>query len=196
MAKLTRPYRGQKSSKRMDMTDMRKLFEDRRMYASIGTVTKPSDIEHFEIVSDETGTPVDVTVEVILQPSLVPATCRIAATVWTVPEDGEEVAVLIPEGDPGFMPIIVAVLSSNSVPATQGPALGTISIVRGQVLVHDGAGGAVALALKSDIDATNAQLGSHSHTVAGVSAGGSTLPSGPPTTPAPTAVGTTVFKAK
>lgn len=190
--KITKPMRGNRGSKRLDLTDMREAFRDRRTWCSIGIVTDPRDGAHFEVVEDGHR---DVVVEVVLQPSLMPVTCRLAAAVWIVPNIGDEVVVLIPEGDPAFMPCIIALLSSNSVPTTQGPALNTISIVRDQVLVHDGAGGAVALALKSDVD----NLANHydGHTHSGVTTGGGISGTiAPAQLPVPSAAGTTVLKAK
>lgn len=129
---------------------MRALFTDRRMWTSIGIVVQPDDAaDHYEEVEG----PADVLVEVMLQPALIPVTCRLAAGVWLVPDVGEEVAVLIPEGQPSFMPIIIANLSSNSLPTDQGPAPGRIAIVRGEVVIHDGAGGAEALTKHSDLEA-------------------------------------------
>lgn len=191
MVRIVKPMRGQRASKRLDLTDMRETFRDRRTWCSVGLVADPGDGAHFEVTADGHE---DVVVEVVLQPSLVPVTCRLAAAVWIVPNIGDEVVVLIPEGDPAFMPCIIALLSSNSVPTTQGPALNTISIVRNQVLIHDGAGGAVALALKSDVDNLADHYGSHTHT--GVTTGGGTSGTIPPAPPVPEAVGTSVLKGK
>lgn len=180
--RITKPKRGRRGTKRVDLTDMRELFRDRRMWTAIGIVVKPDDGEHFEEV---TG-PADVLVEVVLQPSLVPVSCRLAAGVWMVPSVGEEVAVLIPEGQPAFMPLIIANLSSNSLPTDQGPAEDRIAIVRDEIVAHDGTGGAVALTKQSDFEA----LRNH---VNALLTGGS----GSAAVPAPSAgTGTTVFKAK
>jgi hypothetical protein len=149
-----------------------------------------------------------VHVEVVLQPSLIPVSCRLSAAIWTVPADGEEVAVLIPEGDPAFMPIIVAILSSDSLPTDQGPAAGRIAIVRGEVVVHDGNGGAVSLALKSDVEAVDAKYANHIHQDSTSAATGTPLSSVIPNPGPPPAflpgdgladagiVGTTILKAK
>jgi hypothetical protein len=203
MSKITKPKRGNKPTKRLDLTDMREMFRDRRMWAAIGKVTA---------APEETTGPADVMLEVLLQPSLVPVNCRLAAAIWTVPAIGEEVAVLIPEGQTDFMPIIVAVLSSNSLPSAQGPAPNTIAIVRGQVLIHDGSGGAVELALKSDVEAVDAKYEGHIHrdsfgaiVTDGPNQAGSVIlnPGAPPPIFLPglpldpvTIVGTTVLKGK
>lgn len=205
MPKITAPLRGRRGSKRLDITDLREVLRDRRMWSAIGIVTKPDDGEHFEEVEG----PADVLVEVVLQPSLVPVTCRLPAVFFTVPVVGEEVAVLIPEGQCDFMPTIIAILSTNSLPTAQGPAEGRIAIVRGEVVVHDGNGGAVSLALKSDVEAVDNKYSAHVHqdsTSAPTSAPMITAlpnPSGPvpPFIPGPPLadagiVGTTVLKAK
>lgn len=148
--RITKPKRGRRAAKRLDLTDMREVFRDRRLWAAIGVVVAPSDgAGHFE----QTDEPADVLVEVVLQPSLIPVTCRLPAAFFCVPDVGEEVAVLIPEGAVDFMPTIVCLLSSNKLPSAQGPDTGRIAIVRDEVVVHDGTGGAVSLALKSDVDA-------------------------------------------
>lgn len=191
MTAISKPMRGNRGAKKPDLADMRELFRDRRTWCSIGVVIDPGDGPHFEVDNSEFK---DVFVEVVLQPSLTPVTCRLAAAVWIVPNIGDEVVVVIPEGEVLFMPCIVAMLSSNNVPTLQGPALNTISIVRDQVLVHDGAGGAVALALKSDVSDLRGHYVAHTH-------GGVTTGPGVTGTPvtagtAPNAVGTTVLKAK
>lgn len=154
MPKITAPLRGRRAVKRVDLTDLREVLRDRRMWSAIGVVTKPDDAEHFEEI---TG-PSDVLVEVVLQPTLIPVTCRLPAVFWTVPDVGEEVAVLIPEGAPDFMPIIVAILSSNSLPSAQGPAAHRIAITRAEVVVHDGAGGADPLPTLADVEAIKSAI--------------------------------------
>lgn len=170
------------------------------MWISIGVVTKPADAERFEVLTD------DVTVEVILQPSLQDVTCRLAAAIWNVPNEGEEVVVVLAEGVLDFMPVVIAVLSTGSVPTTQGPAANRIVIQRGEVIIHDGAGGAAALALASELSALrtyvvnqfSATLG-HTHTVAGTTTTAIvtvTAPGAPPTVIPSLITGTTCLKAK
>ncbi len=88
------------------------------------------------------GNTVDILVDVVLHPSETPVTARLAAGIWDVPDVGDEVAVLVPDGAIDFMPIIVARLSTNHVPTVQGPQPGRIVIERDEVIVHDGSGGA------------------------------------------------------
>lgn len=159
--RISKPKRGRAPVKRLDLTDMRELFRDRRVWSGIAIVAAPDDGEdYFEIVTNAEGTAIDITVECVLQPSEVPITCRLPAGVFDVPDEGDEVGVILPMGELDFMPIIVCRLSRN-IPTTQGPAPGRIAIIKGEVVVHDGAGGAVSLALKSDSDATNERLEDH-----------------------------------
>lgn len=168
----------------MELSDLRHLMRDSRMWFAIGIVTKPDDGEAVEVSTT------DVLVEVLLQPSLQPVTCRLPARVWAAPDVGDEVMVGLPEGALEFMPVIVGVLSGGSVPSVQGPQTGRIVIERNEVLVHDGSGGAVALALKSDVDSHKTTYDVHTHLdpVSGTTSG--------PSAPFNSATGTSVFKAK
>ncbi len=197
--KLTAPYRGRRASKRLDLTDLRALVADRRLWTAIGRVVVPAGEASHVSISDS-----DVVVDVVLQPSLQDLTCMLAAGVWTVPAVGEEVLVALPEGEMAFMPTIIAILSSGVVPQTQGPAEGRIAIVRQEVVVHDGNGGAVSLALVSSLQATIDKLNafidkytSHVHTGGTLTGALTGIPNdAPPATHADDAVGTTVLKGK
>lgn len=212
MTRHTRPKRGRRGSKRLDLSDARHLFRDSRLWVSIGVVTAPEGADRFTVADD------DVRVEVILQPSLQDVTCRLAAGIWNVPNEGEEVLVVLPEGELAFMPTILAVLSTGAVPSSQGPAANTIVIERGEVIVHDGNGGAAALPTKASVDdlrdsvdslrayvlAQFAPAGGHTHTVTNatpldpmVPVSTSTItPIGAPPSTIPTITGTTCLKAK
>lgn len=153
--KIDRPKRGSVGAKRIDLSDIREVLKDQRQWCGIGVVIAPSDgSPHWRIETDDDGTEVDVLVEVVLQPSQIPATCRLAAGMWTVPDLDEEVAVIIPAGRIDFMPIVIAILSSNVVPGGgQGPAPTNIVIARGpgtKVYIHDGTGGAEPLVKRSE----------------------------------------------
>lgn len=164
--RITKPKRAKSGAKRLDLSDMRELFKDRRMWCAVGTVTAPEGEAHWHIASNDSGTAVDVIIEVVLQPSEDPVSCRLRGGIWEVPNVGDEVAVLLPEGALDFMPIVVCKLSGRSVPTTQGPTPGNIVIAVPagmQVLVHDGSGGAVPLALKSDVESVNAKYTHHVH---------------------------------
>lgn len=194
--KITAPYRGRRASKRLDLTDLRALVADRRLWIAIGRVFVPAGEASHVSISDS-----DVVVDVVLQPSLQDLTCRIAAGVWTVPAVGEEVLVAIPEGEMAFMPTIVAILSSGSVPQTQGPAEGRMAIVRQEVVVHDGSGGAVSLAVLSSLQDTISKLNTlltayNAHTHTDPVSGSTSTPSAVVTGDAPDGVGTTVLKGK
>lgn len=135
MPRITKPFRGRKASKRLDLTDMRQLFKDNRLWVALATVAvEEGQQQHFEI-TDEC-----VVVDVVLQPAQEPLRCRLTSTVWRIPDVGDEVLIALPEGQREFLPVIVANLSSP--PTTQGPATGNVVIVGGQVIVHDGQGGA------------------------------------------------------
>lgn len=201
--KITAPYRGRSSSKRPDLTDAKRALgiDGFKMWCAIAIVQAPQGEQHFEVLAG------DVHVEVVTQPSLIPLTCRLAAGIWRIPDVGEEVVVLIPEGEIAFMPILVDVLSSGSVPTAQGPALDTAVIARPHVLIHDGTGGAEPMVPLSQFNAFRAWVeqqfkstGGHVHAT----------PSGPTTTtttvavtgtgsttiPVPSVAGTTVLEAK
>lgn len=195
--KITAPYRGRSSSKRLDMTDMKRALgvDGFKLWCAIAIVQAPQGEQHFEVLAD------DVHVEVVTQPSLIPLTCRLAAGMWRIPDAGEEVVVLIPEGEIAFMPILVDVLSSSSVPTTQGPGLATSVIARPHVLIHDGAGGAAALAMLSSLQATIDKLNDliskyNSHTHTGPFTGPTATPLPTESSNAPAGVGTTVLEAK
>jgi hypothetical protein len=200
VTRLKKPRRGNRATKRLDLSDLRALLRDRRVWCAIGKVIDPDgNGQHFELVTNAGGALVDITVEVELQPSLQDVTCRMSgfagtagAGIWTVPAVGDEVIVAIPEGEIAFQPTIIGVLSTRNIPngGGQGPAAARTIIVNGEVLVHDGSGGAVALALKSDVDnladyITNTLTLPVSGATAGPIAG----------SPAPSATGTTVLKA-
>ena len=137
-------------AKKLDLTSMREVLRDGRVWGALGLVTKDGD-SHWSF--DEDG---DVLVEVELVPSGETLTCRLACVaggagrgIWSVPPVGSEVAIMMPEGSIDAEPMIVGVLSSGSTPDGIGENVTVIANV--QVLVHDGAGGAVSLALKSDV---------------------------------------------
>lgn len=189
--RITKPKRAKSGAKRLDLSDMRELFKDRRMWTAIGVVTAPEGEAHWHVASNDSGTAVDVIVEVVLQPSEDQVSCRLRAGMWEVPAAGEEVAVLLPKGALDFMPIIVCTLSTRSVPTVQGPQPSRIVIVvppGGDVLVHDGAGGAEELVKRSEF------LG-HGHATAATGAVSPPIVS-PTQGLSATFPGTTVLKAK
>ena len=123
--KITSPRRGQRASRRLDLSDLRRAVADRRVHTELAVVRKPADAAaHFEIVDGGE----DVLVEVETVPGGQELTCRLGAGaggremgLWRIPAVGDEVAVLVPTGEIAFSPMIVAVLSSGKVPARLAP---------------------------------------------------------------------------
>lgn len=151
MSRIVKPRRRGVGAKRLDLTDMRELFRDRRVWSAVGIVTKADGRDsHWEIVTDDGGAEVDIVIDVVVQPSQVPVTARLrGGGWWEVPAEGDEVALLVPDGQLDFMPIVLCKLSSNTVPSGQAPSPTNIVIAAptgGKVYVHDGSGGAKALA--------------------------------------------------
>lgn len=175
----------------------------RKQYAVLARTVRPSATEeHYELVLVD-GVLVDITVEVETIPDRVPLTCSLGTGDRWIPQLGDTVVVVLPSGQIDFVPTIVAVLPAQIPnPDGQGPALGRRILVADEVLVHDGTGGAVPLALKSDVDAVNDRVAAlqsahNGHAHIGVTTGVGT--SGTPATPANTTastVGTTVLKGK
>lgn len=190
--RITKPKRGQRPTKRLDLTDVREALRDTRQWTALGVVIKPRDAEqHWQIVGDNA----DVMVEVELQPTQEPVTARLAAGMWIVPEVGDEVAVVIPAGELDFMPVITCILA-HAVPTAQRPQPRRIVIAvpaGGEVFVHDGAGGAEPLVRRSEF------IG-HSHelpAITGSASYGPIPPEGATTTGgADDVTGTSVLKAK
>lgn len=165
MTRIIKPKRSRGPVKRLDLTDMRELFRDRRMWSAVGVVTAPEGESHYEIVQSGADA-VDILVEVVTQPSLENLTCRMLGGVFDIPDEGDEVAILVPEGARDFMPVIVGRIA-RAVPTVQGPQPGRIVIVRDEVIVHDGAGGAVSLARKQDVINVDNRYADHKHIASG-----------------------------
>lgn len=118
MQMFKRQPRARKASRRLDLSSMKEALRDRRCWTCMGLVVVGEDGNHFEI--DENA---DVLVEVQVQPSQDRLTCRLGSVaggpgrgVWSIPPVGTEVAVIVPDGQLDFMPIIVATLSTGEVP--------------------------------------------------------------------------------
>jgi hypothetical protein len=141
--RLSAPKRGEVRGKRLDVSKLRGIFRDRRCWTAIGIVTKPDDGPHFTVEGD------DVIIEVETQPGRLELSCRLLAPggVWLIPAAGEEVGLVIPDGKADFMPIAIPILSSGTVPT--GLATNRTVIVRDEVHVHDGSGGAESLAFQT-----------------------------------------------
>lgn len=233
MTRVTKPVRsGRRPTKRMDMSVLRELLRDRRVWGALGVVIKPDgdaeggggDTEHFEIVpgfaeagaGDDTSgggirvggvdisgyeSIVDILVEVEIQPSRVHVTARLSGLgsgggVIQIPNPGDEVALLLPDGELDHMPTIVGILSRAGVlhadTGGQGPAVNRVLIVSPEVLIHDGAGGAEPLVRKSEFDGHTHGPGSFTTP----SAGGGGGPVTGTSSGAAAVDGTEVLKAK
>jgi len=190
-----------KGAHRLDLTGLKEALKDRRCWTCLATpVIRDGESEHWSLELDDVdGSLVDILVTVETQPDGQELTCRLGGMssvgALTIPALGDEVLVCVPAGRIDFAPTIVAILSSNDLPnpAGQGPELARTLIVNSEVMVHDGVGGAVPLALKSDVQAIRDDLDGHSHTyIPGTNPVAQTTLN--PSVTAPT--GTTVLKAK
>lgn len=115
--------RARGGAKRLDMSPIREALKDRRMWTAFGVVRKPVDAaSHYEVITANGQQ--DVLVHVETAPSGLDVTCRLGSLaggaglgLWRIPAVGTEVAVLIPEGEMEFQPLIVATLSTGDTPA-------------------------------------------------------------------------------
>lgn len=216
MTRVTKPRRGGRGAKRINPADLRAIVGDNRMWCSLGVVTESSedqDSDYYELIPGSDGQLKDVLIEVLLVPSNIPITARLKGIaqgigVITIPSLGDEVIVDIPDAAVDWMPSIVAVLSTGSIPNPdgQGPAPRRVLIVADDVLVHDGSGGAEPLVRKSEFDAHREWAEAHRHagllggtgSVAGLTSPPATgLPpySGGSSDPPPEIEGTPVLRA-
>lgn len=198
--------RNRRPTKRMDPGVLRKLMETGRAWCKLALVVDPDEnLRHYELV-EESGALVDIMVEIETVPDRQQLTCRLSGlggSMWSIPAVGDEVIVAIPDARNDFMPTIVAVLPTIPNPSGQGPSTGRTIITSGEVFVHDGTGGAQALATKADYDALKAKYDGHKHaallggtaSVAGLTSSPASDPTGT-SDPLPAGTFTTVFKAK
>lgn len=119
---------------------MRRL--DGRHWTGLGTVMDKQGGQHWD---DHDGQ--DITVDVELHPSGVVITCRVCGFsggadrgAWGIPEPGEEVAVLVPDGEPDAGGLIVGTASSGAVPAALARSTYVVRaptvIIQGATEVH------------------------------------------------------------
>jgi hypothetical protein len=160
--RIRRHKRGQRAAKRLDLTDLRKALQDRRVWCGHGIVVAGEDGQsHYELVTGAGGDVVDILVEVELQPMRTAVLARLGggagssgAGIWAIPDIGTEVIVSIPDGRLEYQPTIVGTLAAAIPnPSGQGPAPGRLVIAAPKVFIHDGGGGARPLAFKDDVDA-------------------------------------------
>jgi hypothetical protein len=195
MTRITKPLRGRKPKKRLELGPMREALRDRRAWTRLGVVIAPEGGgPHWRIVGDNA----DILVEVELMPTSEVVEARLmGGGMHIVPDLGEEVLVCLPEGELTWMPTIVAILNNASTmpdAGGQGPAPQRIVIARpnATVLIHDGSGGAEELVKRSEFL-------SHGHPI--VATGATSPTTGPVTALEPhgsaaTFPGTLVLKAK
>lgn len=194
-----------RGTKRLDLSTLREALKDSRVWASIGVVIKPDGEDtatHWEIVTDDAGNATDIVVEVLLTPANVEVTARLNMLgVVQVPEVGDEVLVVFPDGQLDWMPVIAARMSTGAVPYPSSaliydtrPKPTSILIVPppgGHVYVYDGDTGTVEpLVKRSEFN------GHHHHlnAIAVAGGGGGTVTGN--TDGAAAVTGTTVLLAK
>ena len=208
-----------RGTKRLDLSTLREALKDSRVWASMGVVVKPDGEEsatHWEIVVDDDGNATDIVVEVNLVPANIEVTARLNMLgAVQVPEVGDEVLVVFPDGQLDWMPSIVGRMSGGHVPYPSSalihdtrPKPGTILIVPpagGHVYVYDGDTGTVDnLVRKSEYNALKNKYDNHKRAGAlGGTGSAPALTTAPVTDPAgttgdplPSITGTTVLLAK
>ncbi len=104
-------------SKPLDLSPIREALADGKVHSGVGIVYVPNgESQHYEIFDGE-----DVLVWVKLMPLEQPLFCRLggfaggaSVGMWRIPPEGTEVAVMIPDGDFDFDPMIVATLATGA----------------------------------------------------------------------------------
>ena len=125
--------RGRLGGQTVNRAEVRDALEDGRVHCSVGVVVhRPNEDSHYEVIEDDAGNPVDVSVEVDLMPRSEAVTARLGALaggagsgIWRIPPPGTEVMVMVPRGELENGPVIVGELSSRAVP----PALDQDTLV-------------------------------------------------------------------
>ncbi len=191
-----------RGTKRLDLSTLREALKDTRVWSSLAVVIQPdgeAGAEHWDLVTDDAGNVTDVVVEVNLVPGNVEVTARLNTLgAIQVPDVGEEVIVVFPDGQLDWMPTILGRLSSGLIPnpSGQGPSPTTILICPppgGRVLVYDGdTGAAEGLVKRSEYNGHTHGPGNFVTPAAGGGGGAVTGTSGG----AANVTGTTVLLAK
>lgn len=122
---MPRQSKGHLGGRTPNRAEVRDALEDQRVHVCVGLVVKrPNETSHYEIIKDDAGSPVDVSVEVDLMPRGEAVTARLGALaggpgcgIWRIPPAGTEVVVAIPRGEPENGPCIVGCLSTRGVPS-------------------------------------------------------------------------------
>lgn len=197
--RVTKALRGKPGAGSLDLAPIADFFARRqKAQTAMGIVSSSDDNQpHFEVVVNDAGDVIDVTVDVDLMPSGRNITCRLMPGTGRIPAAGAEVAVIIPGGDATWMPICLGPLAYGA-----SDRLGTdrhiifapdrIEVIAPVVYISsDGAAGSPVATL-ADIQDLRGWAASHTHS--GVTTGsGSSL--GPVVSP-PTPDGTSVLKAE
>jgi len=112
-------------AKPLEVAAIKRALEDKRMWCGLGVVVKrDGDASHFENEVNDSGSKVDVLVEIDLMPEAIPVTARLGcgagslgAGGWKIPKPGAEVIWMAPHGEMESDIMIVGTLSTNSVPS-------------------------------------------------------------------------------
>ena len=118
MSRSARPFRGRHASKRLDVDKLASLLNDGKVSGKLGRVFAPdgdgTTLPHWKIETDDDGNKI-ILVEVETVPDGLDLTCQLCSGfssgggngAWAIPRVGSMVAVLVPEGEIGFQPLIV-----------------------------------------------------------------------------------------
>lgn len=120
MTRIVSPRRPARATRRGDLSDLREVLKDGRIWCQYGVVSRPDvSSSHWERTPEG-----DIMVHVETMPRGLELYCRLGAAAgavgmgaWRVPAVGTEVAVVVPDGEVSFQPMIVAILSSGGAPA-------------------------------------------------------------------------------
>jgi hypothetical protein len=129
MSRISAPLRGRKSSKGFDLDGLAMLMRDNRMWCKLGKVFAPDGAKCWQVNAEGM-----ILVEVETIPDGLDLTCRLATWGsgggfggWSIPRPNSIVAVMVPDGEIEFFPIIIAVLDCNAAPDGVGDDLTLIA---------------------------------------------------------------------
>lgn len=113
----SRPRRGHKGAKRLDLSDLKTALMDGRTWLTLGRVFEPDGGEHWHVDTGRSGGKRRVMIEVETIPDGQDLTCRLATKpMWHIPDPGDIVAVAIPSGEVDHCPLIVGILDGGEAP--------------------------------------------------------------------------------
>jgi hypothetical protein len=129
MSRITAPLRGRKSSKGFDLDGLAMLMRDGRMWTKLGKVFAPDGAKCWQVNAEGM-----ILVEVETIPDGQDLTCRLGTWGsgggfggWAIPRPNSIVAVMVPDGEIEFHPIIIGVLDCNAAPDGVGDDLTLIA---------------------------------------------------------------------